>query len=526
MTECHNHIGSAMHNRLLFLSATISTIVRADIRTCTAPGSDSPPDDKTFKACDESSQIFGFDRPNTFGYLGIEEQRIDKYDQYIRSNIDNQQNKRDEEREAAHDMLPCRQPFQQMEIVGIARGQEADFPIRWNNPHESSCEINLWTGDMTQNCAIRKPFNCGGGFKNQLFKFTVPADTPGCDTPEDECFLQLYGHSVETRTYAICTRFFFNGGAATESKTPQESENSERKRSLRSLQTAGTVPFDYTQNNPTLDTYESAQGSTGSEASCVMKDSINYWDSFDSSHKDKDFSVYRGQQPKDVLPHVKAACDLRSYIGDGGLVRIDDDSIVGAERSLRDTRKKWKDIVDAAIENAEAYVIPRNEKKLAAATDGCYQGEIYLVVDPDKCDRSYTNTYVTNVNYEFILEKLGPLMEAEGLTQYSAELKDCPNGTPDDPIGQYEVDNDPSTTTPLSSLATQPMQAIQYCSDKRQNPKYAEDKSFETAVVPEEEGPAVEEEEEVKQEQEEDPSDEEEEKEKEEDEKKNENDQE
>lgn len=183
------------------------------------------------------------------------------------------------------------------------------------------------------------------------------------------------------------------------------------------------------------------------------------------------YSVYRGQQPNDVLPHVQAACDLRAMVGNGGLVRVRTDEIVGAEESLREIRKKWKKKVSKAIKNAEAYVKPRNKAKHQAARDRgvCYQGDIYSVVDQDKCKREYKNTYVTNVNYQFIFEKMAEAMQ---LTAYSAERKECPNGTPDDPIGQYLKDNRPSHVPAHPSQAKYPMKPIKYCSDPRQNGQY------------------------------------------------------
>ena len=232
-----------------------------------------------------------------------------------------------------------------------------------------------------------------------------------------------------------------------------------------------TYVFDYSKDNPTWKTFETAVGSTESEKTCVLKPAIHYWDSFDTSHKDEDFSVYRGQQPNDVLPHVQAACDLKAMIGNGGLVKVLNDDIVGAEKSLRNIRKKWKKKVSKAIKNAESFVKPLNKKRHrdAKKKGECYQGDIYSVVDQDKCKRQYTNTYVTNVNYQFILEKMSEAMQ---LTSYTAERKECPNGAPEDPIGQYEKNNRPTKIPARKSQAKYPMKPIEYCSDPRQNGEY------------------------------------------------------
>lgn len=280
-----------MVNRITLLAASLTSLVSADVRTCTAPGTYAPADDKSYLACEKAESVPGFKVPHTFGYYGIEKQRRRNYDTYIRSNCDNEANRRNEKREAAQDMLPCRQPFEAMDVIKLERGKEMDFPVRWNNPHDSSCEFNIWTGDMTKTCAARKPFNCGGGYKNQLYKYKIPNDTPGCSTPEERCFLQFYGHSVETRTYAICTRFYLVGEAAAPA-APAERRLTNDPNAVRKLRSAAADPntyvFDYTLDNPTLDTFETAVGSTESEESCVMKPAIHYWDSFDTSHKDED----------------------------------------------------------------------------------------------------------------------------------------------------------------------------------------------------------------------------------------------
>jgi hypothetical protein len=155
-----------------------------------------------------------FRTPETFGFAALNAQKANALDNFIRSNIDNEANQRNvnNKNELAQDMLPCRS-----DILGQTntwtRGQPVTVPLRWNNPHDSSCEVNAWVQNFSQVAPIKRPFNCGGGFQDNVFNFTIPEDFPGCSTAADGCVLQIYGHSVEPRTYAICLDFTLTGQA-------------------------------------------------------------------------------------------------------------------------------------------------------------------------------------------------------------------------------------------------------------------------------------------------------------------------
>ena len=74
------------------------------------------------------------------------------------------------------------------------------------------CTFNLWNADMTLVAPLKRPFPCGGRYQDQLFELTIPLDVQGCESPADGCVLQMYGNSVETRTYAICVDVVFTDG--------------------------------------------------------------------------------------------------------------------------------------------------------------------------------------------------------------------------------------------------------------------------------------------------------------------------
>lgn len=351
------------------------------------------------------SPTFEWDVASTFCYKDLENQKKNNFDQFVRSNIDNEANQRDEQREAAQDMLPCREPVSQMESKLFTRGQTFDLPTRWNNPHDSDCEFNLWYGDMNKICTVQKPFRCGGGYQNQNFQVTVPRDVQGCNTAADGCFFQFYGHSVEPRTYAYCVRFHLAADPAPAAPAVGESS-----------------------------------------CAATLRDPIHYWDSYDTSHKDQDYSVYRGQNQAEIRDEVQAACDLAAHVGDGGLVRLEKDE------PLKNKRKNMKNKIKNLVKKMEDEAKKANkaaQKQLDdAAGNGpkqCYQGAEYGVINNNNCKRQYQNTYITMdlvAGRRAIYNDLKA--ELAELPPYTATLKEMPVGTPNDPEGQYKKNGKPS----------------------------------------------------------------------------------
>jgi len=107
-------------------------------------------------------------------------------------------------------------------VVDVGRvvkpGESVLVPLRWNNPHASEMEVNIWIFEHAEKhpivVPIRKPSCSGEGHQDNIVSFTVPKDfdTLGAKIPgfkgcnEDskpKCALQIYSHSVESRTYAI-----------------------------------------------------------------------------------------------------------------------------------------------------------------------------------------------------------------------------------------------------------------------------------------------------------------------------------
>ena len=90
--------------------------------------------------------------PAVFGYQGLMNQRAHNYDNFLRSNIDNEQDLRNFFDERGRDHLPFRTSNalgtdlsgQLKEALTVYPGQHAIIPIRWNNPHASELEVNVW----------------------------------------------------------------------------------------------------------------------------------------------------------------------------------------------------------------------------------------------------------------------------------------------------------------------------------------------------------------------------------------------
>ena len=369
-----------------FLTALVYGDVRLDLKQ---KGTNTP--------------IDGYMIPSTFGLQALVNQKKNNNDQFLRSNIDNEANKRNEATEAALDMTPFRQ-LDAGPVQTFPRGVPFDIPLRWNNPHDSSCEVNIWTNGMTQVAPTKAPFKCGGGYQDQKFSVTIPADFPGCTTEAEQCVMQIYVHSVEPRTYAIGINFVLSGAAAGGGTTAA---------GLRKRQANGTT----TQFNPP----------------------VLYNDAFDTSHVDSQYSGYRGQQEDGVRPDVMAAITMQSYVGNGGLVPLGNID-KGKNANMRNK-------IQNAIKAAEARAIPKNKAAQRALKDGeCFEGKEYGVVNNPNCNRQYTNTYVTNVDYVAIMNAMMPQIKAAGLTPYSPRLKSTPGTTPVDPFGQYLVNGKPSMT--------------------------------------------------------------------------------
>jgi len=313
-----------MAMKLLLISALVAVIL-ADWR-CAGTAS------AKFK--NEAGECFRdyclYMEPSTFEYAGLTKQR-DKpgtYDTFLRSNIDNEQDKRDFNKESGLDHLPFRSFESAADdshdsvkfkieyspakpAIVVTTGIPYLVPFTWNNPHSSELEVNIWimrNGDPVV-VPIRKPACSGEGYRHVMLDFTIPVDFSelgrkiegftGCKNVGD-CVLQIYAHSVETRTYAIGVPLFVknqkNESDVTEGTTnnilPAETDRGVRYTSLR--------PLCLGSNSPETDI-----------KSCVPRSPRLVSDVWNHAYQNSDYSPYSGQQPESISQNLQAACVLQ-----------------------------------------------------------------------------------------------------------------------------------------------------------------------------------------------------------------------
>jgi hypothetical protein len=157
---------------IVLAQALVASTAHADLRkACTPTGRFAiiDPDAST----DQGTVPGGFARtaastymePSTFGYVGLENQKKESYDNFLRSNIDNEQDKRNFLTEPGKDHLPFRtlEAASAGALTELTCGQEDQIPLRWNNPHSSEMEVNIWIKGNTVVVPVKKPV-CSGTF--------------------------------------------------------------------------------------------------------------------------------------------------------------------------------------------------------------------------------------------------------------------------------------------------------------------------------------------------------------------------
>jgi hypothetical protein len=266
--------------------------------------------------------------PSDFKYQGLVNQRNGGgYDNFLRSNIDNEQDKRNFNNEAGKDMLPFRSyeggatdqsstiqtkiPDQNPgpgPVITATPGVPVLYPLRWNNPHASELEVNIWimkSGSPNPVVVpIRLPTCSGEGHQDNVISFIVPSDFnelgskipgfKGCKA-EGDCVLQVYAHSVEPRTYAIGVPLVVTGNVPTATATD-----------LSGIQPAKQ---DVGLNLNQL-THEVCLPSTDPKAdipNAVPRAARLVSDVFNHAYQNSNYSPYSGQQPEAISTNLQAA---------------------------------------------------------------------------------------------------------------------------------------------------------------------------------------------------------------------------
>jgi hypothetical protein len=285
--------------------------------------------------------------PSDFEYAGLIKQRDQgAYDNFLRSNIDNQQDRRNFDNEDGKDHLPFRSfegaatdasATQKNKIpadfpgtnitVNFANGrfEQKLVPLRWNNPHSAELEVNIWIMKTSAGALaaplvvpILKPTCSGEGYQDQAFTFTVPSDFnnlgtkiqnfKGCKEVGD-CVLQVYAHSVESRQYAIGVPLLVMG---TVPAATAQNNNQITKLNDVQLQDPGMdITGLRTLCRPRSDAAARITTAQPREARLIS-------DVYNHAYQNSDYSPYSGQQPREISQNLQASCILKMVPGNRG----------------------------------------------------------------------------------------------------------------------------------------------------------------------------------------------------------------
>jgi len=272
--------------------------------------------------------------PSTFGYQGLVNQKQRNYDQFLRSNIDNEHDNRNFLTEDGEDALPFRSMGSEVydseksgEEFGnqtydlkatMKPGESMLVPLRWNNPHSAELEVNIWIfqGDKPVVVPVKKPTCSGEGYQDNIFKFTIPSDFDklgskipgfkGCNADtKPPCTLQVYSHSVESRTYALGFPIIVTGhdGSRTTSSNEQiEPMTTDPGLDITNLRDVCRPSFD-----PESD----------------IKKAVPRWarlvsDVYNHAYQNSDFSPYSGQQHESISKNLQASAINKMVTGNRG----------------------------------------------------------------------------------------------------------------------------------------------------------------------------------------------------------------
>jgi len=265
--------------------------------------------------------------PSDFNYQGLKQQRQGAYDNFLRSNIDNEQDKRNFNNEAGKDMLPFRSyEAAASDVSGTVQtkipdgapgpvitanpGEQTLYPLRWNNPHASELEVNVWIMNIPGRGAenpvvvpIRRPTCSGEGHQDNVFSFVIPtnfndlgASIPGFTgcKKEGDCVLQVYAHSVEPRTYSMGIPLVVTGTVAPSTATALTIQPAKTDVGMD----LGQLPRDICL--PSTDPRADIPVAVPRAARLVS-------DVFNHAYQNSDYSPYSGQQPEAISRNLQAS---------------------------------------------------------------------------------------------------------------------------------------------------------------------------------------------------------------------------
>jgi len=307
--------------------ACLATLGTSDLRMASQPKTEWTTQQRNRDVPFESKTAL-YMEPSAFNYKGLEEQRDGGgYDNFLRSNIDNEQDRRNFNTEDGKDHLPFRSyetaatdvesgttvkhkmqvSFPAGDHIKVEVGKPFVVPLRWNNPHSSELEVNIWImnkGNPPYVIPIRKPACSGEGYQDNVFTFKVPSNfnTVASCRKVGECVLQIYSHSVESRMYASGTPIIVEGGTGAWNTTGIKEAVQDTAFNLTMLRRL-CLP----SSSPEVD-----------HTTAVIYKARLSSDVYNHAYQNSDFSPYAGQQANLISQNMQASCILKMTVGNFG----------------------------------------------------------------------------------------------------------------------------------------------------------------------------------------------------------------
>jgi len=318
----------APFNLKLVIALCCISSIYADLRFAATPKGKFAVQDRR-NSVNFVTQTAGYMEPGTFGYNGLANQKKNNYDNFLRSNVDNEQDNRNFNNEDGKDMLP----FRTLEAAGtdltgqlpadkiltVETNKETTVPLRWNNPHAAEMEVNIWIMEDKYVVPIKKPVCSGEGHQDNAVSFTIPADFntlaskvpgfTGCNKIGD-CVIQFYAHSVEPRVYSVGVPLIVPGFAAANEGVVAATDNS-------AIGLAAADPWMDLSKQP-RDVCLPSTDASANILTAVPRNARQVSDVYNHAYQNSDFSPYSGQQQEAISKNMQAACVVRMVVGNRG----------------------------------------------------------------------------------------------------------------------------------------------------------------------------------------------------------------
>jgi hypothetical protein len=317
-----------------------------------------------------------------------------------------------------------------MDALSFTVGVEHLVPLRWNNPHASELEVNIWLPGNKVVVPIRKPACSGEGYQDNVFSFIIPPDfnqlatkVPdfrGCNVQGD-CVLQVYAHSVESRTFTIGIPITIIGSNATVVNPAQNNDQ---------IQPATRDPG----TDLSLlkrDTCLSSGDPSVHIPNAVPRHAKLISDVYNHAYQNSDFSPYSGQQHEEISRNLQAACILQMVPGNRGelgksLLRNNETRLLKRTRSrVNSLIKRYESIANSLINlvgfrmKTTGLVAPhpprpttpgRRRRASGQELENCFR---CLEVGSVNKRRLETNTYIPSFPFSDELKSCAPLFTPE-----------------------------------------------------------------------------------------------------------------